>query len=288
MMKAFLSVLGLAATLVLAGAEEPKGKDERLRAEVVKAHNKVRAAAKLPPLKENPKLDAAALVHAEDMAKRDHMSHEGSDGSKPSERVEGQGYRFQATAENVAARQKAVAEVMKGWMNSPGHKANILGNYTEIGVARVPNEDGTYYWCTVFGRPWAELDPDKAAEEVVRLINARREEDGKPVLRVDAKLQEAAGSYTREMAEHDTFQPKSDKPARLPAQRAQAAGYRFQAVATEVAAATDTPEVTVKAWAGREKTLKNILGDFRDIGVGVATNKKGVPYWCLLLAKPAK
>jgi uncharacterized protein YkwD len=53
--------------------------------------------------------------------------------------------------------------------------------------------------------------------------------------------------------------------------------------------ATGTPEATVKAWAERPKTLKNLLNkEFRDIGVGVATNEKGAPYWCLLLARPAE
>jgi uncharacterized protein YkwD len=288
-----LCLFSFCLTLLLGGAglaDQPKTKDERLRAELVKAHNKVRAANKLSPLVANPKLDAAALAHARDMAEHDHMTHDGSDGSKPSERVERQGYRFQATAENVAARQRTVPEVMKGWMNSEGHRKNILEKgYTEIGVARVPSEDGIYYWCAVFGRPWVDLEPREACAEVVGLINALREEKDQPALQVNALLQEAAESSARDMAEQGAFETKGGKAGRLPAQRAQDAGYRFRAAATEVAAGTPTPAATVNAWADRPKTLKRFLNEeFRDIGVGVATTEKGVPYWCLLLARPAE
>ena len=82
------------------------------------------------------------------------MSHTGSDGSNPGDRIARAGYRFSAWAENVAMGYPDAASVMDGWMNSPGHRANILsGNVTEIGVGLAYAADGAPYWTMVLARP---------------------------------------------------------------------------------------------------------------------------------------
>jgi uncharacterized protein YkwD len=63
------------------------------------------------------------------------------------------GYAYQRAGENVACGQRSVAEVMSGWMRSPGHRKNILGKYTEIGAACAIDTAGTPYWCVTFGTP---------------------------------------------------------------------------------------------------------------------------------------
>ena len=119
---------------------------------LVDAHNAERAKRRLESLQFNPALGAAALHHARDMARRGKMSHTGGDRSSPFERMTREGYHFTRAGENVAAGQVGVAEVMRDWMHSPGHRKNILGPYREIGVARVTGADGTSYWCATFGR----------------------------------------------------------------------------------------------------------------------------------------
>jgi uncharacterized protein YkwD len=126
---------------------------EDLRDEVVAAHNAIRAGAKLKKLTVDRKLTSAAQAHAEDMAARRTMSHTGGDGSKPSERVKARGYRYFRTGENVAAGRLSVDRVMKGWMESPPHKRNILGGFSEIGVGCAVDEVGRRYWCVNFGLP---------------------------------------------------------------------------------------------------------------------------------------
>ena len=61
--------------------------------------------------------------------------------------------RFQAAAENVAYGFDDVDSVMAGWMRSPGHRRNILGKFSEIGVGRAIARDGASYWCVTFGTP---------------------------------------------------------------------------------------------------------------------------------------
>jgi uncharacterized protein YkwD len=117
------------------------------------AHNQARAKRGLPALVMNPQLMAAAREHAHDMAARRTLTHEGTDGSTPDQRIERQGYHSRQIGENVAAGQQTVQEVMQSWMQSPLHRRNILGDFSDIGVARAFDSDGAPYWCVVFGQP---------------------------------------------------------------------------------------------------------------------------------------
>lgn len=128
--------------------------------------NQERANAACGPLSINAKLTATARGHSEDMALNDYFSHTGLDGSSVSERAAA-GYHFSWIGENIAAGQSSPESVMAGWMQSPGHRANILRcEYREIGVgyyyqaddqANVRLDNGSvsgpfrHYWTQVFG-----------------------------------------------------------------------------------------------------------------------------------------
>ena len=82
------------------------------------------------------------------------MTHTGSDGSKPAQRVERQGYTWRSVAENVAYGYPDADAVMAGWMNSPLHRDNILRtSVTQIGVGLAYAADGSPYWTQVFAAP---------------------------------------------------------------------------------------------------------------------------------------
>ncbi len=121
--------------------------------EVIQAHNRLRTEAKLPPLAVNKKLQAAAERHAKDMASMGKMTHKGSDGSSSIRRIVAKGYNYRRAGENVAAGYFTVDGLMKGWMDSPPHKRNILGSFSQIGVACATGEKGKRYWCVTFGLP---------------------------------------------------------------------------------------------------------------------------------------
>ena len=111
--------------------------------------NAERAKAGCSPLTENAKLTKAAQDHSQDMADHQNMSHTGSDGSSMSDRLARVGYAFRTAGENVAYGYSSAESVMDGWMNSPGHKANILNcAFKEIGIGLA--RPG-YYWTQDFG-----------------------------------------------------------------------------------------------------------------------------------------
>ena len=130
-----------------------KDDPEAIYDRLVKAHNRIRIEAKLPALTVSRKLQAAAELHARDMAAMGKMTHTGSDGSKSAERIAAQGYHYRRVGENVAVGQFTTAAMMKGWMKSPPHKRNILGSFSQIGVAYAIAENGKRYWCVTFGLP---------------------------------------------------------------------------------------------------------------------------------------
>jgi uncharacterized protein YkwD len=105
---------------------------------MVAAINKQRALYGLKPVVANAKLNTAAQKHSKDMATNDFFSHTGSDGSSPFTRMTRESYNYTYAMENIAAGYATVNAVVTGWMNSPGHRANILSNYLkEIGVGYV-------------------------------------------------------------------------------------------------------------------------------------------------------
>ncbi|KAG7382756.1 hypothetical protein PHYBOEH_010370 [Phytophthora boehmeriae] len=120
--------------------------------------NQERAKAGLSPLCTNKKLQDAAQQHSDDQAANNYMGHDGTDGTSVSDRITQAGYDWNAVAENVAAGQEDVDGVMESWMNSPGHRENILGDYTMFGTAYAynPNSEFKHYWTQDFGSGDAE------------------------------------------------------------------------------------------------------------------------------------
>lgn len=117
--------------------------------------NQERADNGLPGLSLNGDLVESARAHSADMATQDYFDHTGLDGSSPGDRIAATGYEASSWGENIAAGYGTPQAVVEGWMNSPGHRANILGdNYCDIGVGYADGEGSTYgtYWTQNFGR----------------------------------------------------------------------------------------------------------------------------------------
>jgi len=118
--------------------------------------NQYRHDKGLKPLKINTELTAAANAHSRDLAKWDRISHYGSDGSNPWDRVKRTGYRARLAAENVGTGQIDFAEVMRGWRESSGHNKNLLlPDATDMGIALVrdPKSEFKTFWTLVVGSP---------------------------------------------------------------------------------------------------------------------------------------
>ncbi|MFE2530883.1 sigma-70 family RNA polymerase sigma factor [Streptomyces sp. NPDC059371] len=120
-------------------------------AQVVALVNKERAAAGCGPLTEDPQLEDAAQTHSDDMAARDFFDHNNPDGVDPGKRITAAGYQWSTYGENIAMGQQTPASVMESWMNSPGHRANILNcSFKNIGVG-VHKGSGGPWWTQDFG-----------------------------------------------------------------------------------------------------------------------------------------
>nr|WSW71017.1 sigma-70 family RNA polymerase sigma factor [Streptomyces sp. NBC_00995] len=120
-------------------------------AQVVALLNKERAAAGCGPLKEDAQLTDAAQRHSDDMSARDFFEHSNPDGADPGQRVTEAGYRWSTYGENIARGQQTPASVMESWMNSPGHRANILNcAFKDVGIG-VHQGPGGPWWTQDFG-----------------------------------------------------------------------------------------------------------------------------------------
>lgn len=127
--------------------------------EMLHAVNAERKKENLSPLCINNKLQAAAQGHSDDMARNNIFSHTGSGGSQLGARVKNQRFQYTGVGENIAAGQQTVAAVMESWMNSPGHRANILnGNFQFFGMGYTRSGSATYkhYWTQNFGSSSSE------------------------------------------------------------------------------------------------------------------------------------
>jgi uncharacterized protein YkwD len=123
---------------------------------VIELINTERVNSGLSPLNPQEQLVSAAQLHSADMGCYNYFSHTGLDGSDVGSRTQRQGYNWSSVGENIAAGYSSPTDVVAGWMNSPGHKANILSaDYTEIGVGYAFGGNSQFgsYWTAVFASP---------------------------------------------------------------------------------------------------------------------------------------
>jgi uncharacterized YkwD family protein/spore coat assembly protein SafA len=122
--------------------------------EVIRLVNVQRARAGLHQLTANWQLSRVARYKSQDMANNGYFSHYSPTYGSPFKMMESFGLRFSAAGENIAYGQTTPAQVMNDWMNSPGHRSNILNpTYTQIGVGLAKNKNGVCYWTQMFIKP---------------------------------------------------------------------------------------------------------------------------------------
>lgn len=153
-----LSTLSLLFTATSCEAKEPGDPIMFSRSKMLILVNKSRQSGKYcgkkwyPPAKKltwDDKLEKAAQAHSEDMNEKNFFSHKGSNGLYVDDRLYSQSYFWTACGENVAYGMLYEDEVMKEWMNSPGHCANIMNPaYTEMGAWLTG-----LYWTQVLAKP---------------------------------------------------------------------------------------------------------------------------------------
>lgn len=115
---------------------------------MVELVNEVRAENGLGALKLNAELSDVARTKSQDMRDKGYFAHESPTYGSPFDMMKSFGISYRTAGENIAMGYTTPEAVMDAWMNSPGHRANILnGSFTEIGVGYV--KDGNY-WTQMF------------------------------------------------------------------------------------------------------------------------------------------
>jgi uncharacterized protein YkwD len=160
------ALFAIALTTGAGAADAVVGRESgsTVRARVVDLVNDARSHARrcgrerfaaAAPLEVSRKLNEAAADHARDMARRKYFEHRGRDGSEPRDRVLRAGYKSRLTGENIALGPESAEEVVAGWLDSPGHCANIMDpRFQEIGVGLATGKKrGQIYWVQNFGTP---------------------------------------------------------------------------------------------------------------------------------------
>jgi len=127
------------------------GDVKALESEVIRLVNRERAKRGLAPLTENWELSRVARYKSQDMINKGYFAHTSPTYGSFSRMIESFGIRFSAAGENIAYGQRTPEEVMTDWMNSTGHRNNILSPiYTHIGVGLARKSNGVCYWTQMF------------------------------------------------------------------------------------------------------------------------------------------
>ncbi|MCB2293129.1 CAP domain-containing protein [Clostridium algoriphilum] len=125
--------------------------NNKLEKEVVTLVNKERAKQGLASLKDNSQLASVARTKSQDMVDKNYFDHTSPTYGSPFDMMKHFGITYTAAGENIAMGQQTASSVMSSWMNSPGHKANILSkDFTEIGVGIAKDKSGAIYWTQEF------------------------------------------------------------------------------------------------------------------------------------------
>lgn len=156
--------LGVVLGVAMAVSAGPVLANQALEQQVLELINQQRANGGCDPLVMQSQLNAAAQGHANAMAVKNFFGHASKNGAKFSSRIKAQGYRGRKFAENIAAGYASAEKVVSIWMNSKGHRVNIMNcAYTETGIALAYQEDDAplpgsdypmrYYWVQEFAKP---------------------------------------------------------------------------------------------------------------------------------------
>lgn len=125
--------------------------DTSVQNEILSLVNAERSNLGLNPLKLNWELSRVAKAKSEDMAHEGYFSHTSPTYGTPFEMMKHFGITYRTAGENIAAGQKTSREVMQAWMNSKGHRENILNpKYTELGVGQASGGSYGVYWTQMF------------------------------------------------------------------------------------------------------------------------------------------
>lgn len=124
---------------------------ENYQNKILKYVNQERKVKKLAPLVMNKKLNKIAVKKAADMAKEEKLSHDSKNFGLTFNLIKNENIKYKSAGENIARWHDTPEFVMERWMQSKGHRDNILNkNYNEIGIGKAMDKNGKNYWVQIF------------------------------------------------------------------------------------------------------------------------------------------
>lgn len=162
--EAFMTVIGVGISVCVAQAQSTESQHEFVK-KVLELTNAERAKKNLQPLKLNKQLCESAAWHAKDMSDHRYFEHTDWDGRNIGERLRAFNYDWCWAGQNIAGGYKTPEAVVEGWMNSVGHRANIIRpQFEEIGISYFESPTGVYktYWVQDFGTPRTSMNKSSA------------------------------------------------------------------------------------------------------------------------------
>jgi uncharacterized YkwD family protein/spore coat assembly protein SafA len=127
---------------------------KNIETQVLTLVNQERAKAGLKALTMNWELQRVARLKSQDMDAKGYFSHQSPTYGSPFDMIKRFGISYSSAGENIAAGQRSASEVMNAWMNSSGHRANIMNSsYTQLGVGYHLGGNGKCFWVQLFIKP---------------------------------------------------------------------------------------------------------------------------------------
>ena len=248
----------------LSGVADGGGRDvESVRRELIEMLNETRRGAGLPELTEHAGLREVALGHSRDMVANDYIGHQSPRSGTPADRVRTSGLQSGLVLENIG-RGYSAAEIHRGLMESPGHRANLVNpDVSHVGIGVVAQPEGArsaFIVTEVFVRMAERVDLTGAPSTIVDLINRSRSARGAPPVEIQDHLSEAAQSAATEffadpgLSQQDTVDDASASLRRF--------AIAYRRLGGVMAIVADVSEA-----GALEPTLDP---DVRHVGIGVA------------------
>ncbi len=260
-----------------------------LEESIHKLVNQYRRSQNLPPLKLDSRISQEARIHSENMAAgKVPFSH---NGFEERAKAVGKYISYRKFAENVAFNQgysDPPKSAVEGWINSPGHEKNMVGDFNLTGIGVAKNSKGEYYFTQLFA-----LDPPRAKRILIpelenslhTFVNQHRSSLNLPPLKLDYRITKQAKLHSQNMAAGKI--PFSNRGFE---QRGKAIEkwIPYRKFAENVAYNQGYPNPTqpvVQGWIQSGYHRKNIEGDFNLTGIGIAKNSKGEYYFTQLFVE---
>ncbi|MEX1019920.1 MAG: CAP domain-containing protein [Litorilinea sp.] len=274
----------------------PDSRLERLAQASIEEVNQARIRMGLPRLQPDPHLSRVAHAHSMDMARRNFYSHVNPDRQGPAERLDAAGYDALMSAENIARGYRDPALVVNGWLDSPGHRANILHTeFRAIGAGYFIDStlpDG-HFWTHLFAVPdrSATRDPRTNPQDLLALLNQERAAAGYATLSAPPSLQTAIMQHTVRLAAQGTagFSQDTGQSVRV---IADTAAYSYRRIIAHFVCGRNagTPDHAFDQLMEGGLNRDLLTRDYVHAAIGyhyVPTDSHR-HYWFVLLASPAQ